>query len=236
MTESVNVTDYTPAAQMAKLYAALASAQGAFLPIVKNRAVEITMKTGGRYKFRYADLEEILSKTRPALAANGLALVQRIEQSQGGASLVCCLTHADGGVMTSEIAIPGVRDLGDPKSFGAAITYLRRYLVTAMLGVAADDDLDEDGQEMTGTDQGHGHAPQKEAAMPARRSSAAPAPTPASDAADRPVTAGEMKWLDNKLGAKGWTIGYAIGQAGLDTMAEGEQLKLSQFNAIKKVL
>lgn len=242
MTESINVTDYTPAAQMAKLYAALAAAQGAFLPIVKNRSVEITMKTGGRYKFRYADLEEILSKTRPALAANGLALVQRIEQSQGGASLVCCLTHADGGVMTSEIAIPGVRDLGDPKSFGAAITYLRRYLVTAMLGVAADDDLDEDGQEMTGMGQSQGHAPQKETAMPARRSSAASAPAPApasapaSDTVDRPVTAGEMKWLDNKLGAKGWTIGHAIEQAGLDPMAEGAQLMLSQFNAIKKVL
>lgn len=133
---------------MAKLYAALAKAQGQFLAIEKNRAVEISMKTGGRYKFRYADLEEILTKTRPALSSNGLALIQRVVQTEAGPILECSLMHADGGVITSEVQIPGARELADPKAFGAAITYHRRYLVTAMLGVAADDDLDEDGQEI----------------------------------------------------------------------------------------
>lgn len=132
----------TPIDSMSALYGALAKAQGAFQPIVKNRDVEITMKTGGRYKFRYADLEEILSKTRPALSANGLALIQTISNG----SLVCQLVHAGGGSISSEVPMPSARDLSDPKSFGAAITYLRRYLVTAILGVAADDDLDDDGQ------------------------------------------------------------------------------------------
>lgn len=133
---------------MAKLYAALAKAQGQFLAIEKNRAVEIAMKTGGRYKFRYADLEEILTKTRPALSSNGLALIQRVVQTESGPILQCSLMHADGGLISSEVQIPGARELADPKAFGAAITYHRRYLVTAMLGVAADDDLDEDGQEI----------------------------------------------------------------------------------------
>lgn len=134
----------------AALYAALAKAQGAFQPIVKNRNVVITMKQGGSYKFRYADLEEINAKTRPALSANGLALIQTVEHGQQGPLLVCRLMHAQGGMIASEVSMPGARDLGDPKAFGAAITYLRRYMVTAMLGVAADDDLDEDGQEPTG--------------------------------------------------------------------------------------
>lgn len=130
----------------AALYAALAKAQGAFQPIVKNRNVVITMKTGGSYKFRYADLEEITAKTRPALSVNGLALIQTVEHGQQGPLLVCRLMHAQGGMIASEVSMPSARDLGDPKTFGAAITYLRRYMVTAMLGVAADDDLDEDGQ------------------------------------------------------------------------------------------
>lgn len=131
----------------AALYGALAKAQGAFQPIVKNRDVTIAMKAGGSYRFRYADLEEIIAKTRPALSANGLALIQTVEHGQQGPLLVCRLMHAQGGMIASEVSMPTARDLGDPKAFGAAITYLRRYMVTAMLGVAADDDLDEDGQE-----------------------------------------------------------------------------------------
>lgn len=130
----------------ASLYAALAKAQGQFQPIVKNRNVVIAMKSGGSYKFRYADLEEITAKTRPALSSNGLALIQTVEHGQQGPLLVCRLMHANGGMIASEVSMPSAKDLGDPKSFGAAITYLRRYMVTAILGVAADDDLDEDGQ------------------------------------------------------------------------------------------
>ena len=157
--------------QMAALYSALAAAQGAFKPIEKNRTVEIKPRDKASYKFRYADLEEVLTKTRPALSANNLALIQRVEHHQSGPLLICCLVHAAGGMLTSEVQIQSARELLDPKAFGAAITYHRRYLVTAMLGVAADDDLDEDGQEMERTP-----APQKAQARqeaPARQKPAA---------------------------------------------------------------
>ena len=133
----------------AELIAALAKAQGEFKRIEKNREVAIQTRSNGVFKFRYADLDEIFNKTRPALSANGLALIQTIEQGPDGQQLTCKLMHAGGGVITSEITIPSARDYGgDPKAFGATITYFRRYMITAMLGVAADDDLDEDGQEM----------------------------------------------------------------------------------------
>lgn len=128
------------------LFSALAKAQGEFKPIEKNREVEITMRSGGKFKFRYADLEEILSKTRPALSANGLALIQRMEPTESGSLVHCDLMHAAGGILSSSHLLPKHAD-DDIKGFGALITYHRRYLVTAMLGVAADDDLDEDGQE-----------------------------------------------------------------------------------------
>ena len=157
--------------QMPALYAALAAAQGAFKPIEKNRHVDIKPRDKPAYSFRYADLEEILTKTRPALSANGLAMIQRVEHRQNGCFLICCLAHASGGTLTSEVQIPGARDLSDTKVFGATITYYRRYLVTAMLGVAADDDLDEDGQEIERVT-----APQKPSAAqkpPARQEPAA---------------------------------------------------------------
>lgn len=135
------------------LFAALAKAQGEFKAIEKNREVQIQMRSGGSFKFRYADLEEIISKTRPALAANGLSLFQTLDTAADGALLCCVLAHSSGASVRSEHKLPKNLD-ADPKTFGATISYFRRYLVTALLGVAADDDLDEDGQE---ADEQRGH-------------------------------------------------------------------------------
>lgn len=126
----------------AELYKALAKAQGEFSGLAKNREVEIIMKSGGRYKFRYADLEAVLSATRPALAANGLAVIQVI----AGDVLETVLTHDSGASITSSVPLPTPGG-GDIKSYGATIMYLRRYAYTSLLCVAADDDLDENGQE-----------------------------------------------------------------------------------------
>ena len=149
MDEPVTQEIGTPG-QLGALYAALAAAQGEFLPIVKNREVSIDIKnkqTGakaGSYKFRYADLEEVTSKTRPALSKHKLATMQPIVKRGNQSILVTRLVHADGGMIVSEIDLPPSG--GDVKNFGAAISYLRRYAKTSLLDVAADDDLDEDGQ------------------------------------------------------------------------------------------
>lgn len=141
----------------ASLYAALAKAQGEFAPLAKNRTVTIKTKQGYSYEFRYADLEAVLAATRPALAANGLAVIQRIAPVAGSNvnHLITTLVHADGGHIESAVNLPA-ENYGDIKNFGAAISYLRRYAYTALVCVAADDDLDEDGQEAG--EAGHGRA------------------------------------------------------------------------------
>lgn len=137
--------------QMAALYAALAAAQAKFQPITKNREVMITMKSGGRYKFRYADLDEINLRTRPALTENGLAVMQIVSSEPNGATFIeTRLTHKDGGAVSARLDIKGPREYPDPKEFGAVVTYLRRYQITPLLGVAADDDLDQDGKGLEG--------------------------------------------------------------------------------------
>ena len=142
--------------KMAALYAALARAQGKFLPITKNREVTIRMKAGGSFRFRYADIEEINAKTRPALASEGLALIQppQCDPATGASWIETLLVHKDGGVIKSRLDIKPLATYGDPKEFGAAITYLRRYAVGPMLGVAADDDLDENGKPTSGNAEG----------------------------------------------------------------------------------
>ena len=143
--------------QMAALYGALAAAQGGFESIVKNRSVKIEIKDDqrrkvGEYVFRYADLEEVTAKTRPALSKNGLATIQPIGHSaKGGTALFMQLVHQDGGMLISEW--PLASQANDIKALGAKISYLRRYLKTSMLDVAADDDLDEQPQDGAGDTQ-----------------------------------------------------------------------------------
>lgn len=128
---------------------ALAKAQGEFSAITKNRQVTIRPKDKSPYSFRYADLEEINSATRPALSKNGLALIQPIRQEEGGTFLYTILTHKDGASIESRIKLPELSIVHDPKSFGAMISYIRRYCAQSILGVSADDDLDEDGEPAT---------------------------------------------------------------------------------------
>jgi len=143
-----------PAGGMGPMYTALAKAQGAFQSIEKNRTVIIDIKdkdTGrkiGSYDFRYADLQEIREKTTPALSANGLCLFQLVTEEGNGTVIRTVLGHTSGAEITAVMRVQ--RGDGDIKKFGANITYLRRYVVTALLGVAADDDLDEDREPGAG--------------------------------------------------------------------------------------
>jgi hypothetical protein len=228
------------------LFAALATAQGAFLPIEKNRSVKITMKTGGSYNFRYADLEEILAKTRPALSSNGLAMFQLMDTGPNHASLRCELVHKDGARLCSEVSIPHPHTIQDPKQFGATVSYFRRYMVTAMLGVAADDDLDEDGEEMkeaapqSGAGKPAVTQPQRRQAPPVDRHAEAqpeaPAATNGESVDASAATAGEISFITKKIKTAGKTIAQARDAAGIDPGETLDGLLKFQFTALKNAL
>lgn len=148
------VCSYGSPEQLAALYCALAKAQGEFQPIEKNRSVTIDIKNEqrqkiGQYQFRYADLEEITAKTRPALSKHGLATIQPIGPAKHGSgiALFTQLIHENGGMLISELSVTtGQRDI---KALGAEISYLRRYAKSAMLDIAADDDMDEQNNQQS---------------------------------------------------------------------------------------
>ena len=128
-------------AELGQLAAALAKAQAAFGTVTRDKHVSITTKTGGKYEFDYAPLESILAATRTPLSANGLALVQMLDDG----ALVTSLYHESGAVISGRIDLPHTDDI---KGLGSAITYLRRYAIQAMLGIAAEDD--DDGSRAIG--------------------------------------------------------------------------------------
>ncbi|WP_412550261.1 ERF family protein [Shimia sp. MIT910701] len=144
MTSSIlSKSDRRPAPNMGPLYAALAKAQGEFPEIPKN-------KTGHGYK--YADIADILRAVRPILSKNGLSIFQSI----AGDKLETTLAHETGATLVSRYPLvqDGTGRMNNIQKIGAALTYARRYSLTALLGVAADEDVDADDLSVTGRNEG----------------------------------------------------------------------------------
>lgn len=135
-----------------KLAEALAKAQAVIENPAKNREVEVRMKTGGSYKFSYTTLDEILRTVRDPLTSNGLWFVQGLALSDDGKyRLMTRLLHSSGEWIESETPL----FVGEQsnQAFGSAVTYAKRYALSAMLGIAADEDDDAnsaDGHGVTG--------------------------------------------------------------------------------------
>ena len=120
---------------------ALAKAQGAILAAIKDGTNPGFARDGKPSK--YATLNAVWEAARPALSANGIAVIQSPETRETGTvTVVTLLAHAGGQWMQNEITTK----LGGAtqQAIGLAITYMRRYALAAMVGVAPDDD--DDGQ------------------------------------------------------------------------------------------
>ncbi len=130
-----------------ELAAALARAQGEFQTIRKDRSATVTMKSGGQYRYAFADLATVLEAVRPALAKHELALIQlpAVRQVDGAAfvSVETLLVHSTGASISTQLEL-GISD-STPQAIGSGLTYARRYSVLALLGIAAEDE-DDDAQ------------------------------------------------------------------------------------------
>lgn len=133
------------------LILAFVAAQVEFEPVIKTA-------TNPHLRAKYATLDSVLAGVVPALNRHGLLLIQPPRMVDGENLLVVDTTiiHAATGekmVCTYPVAQMG----GSHQSMGAALTYARRYSLTALLGVFPEED--DDGQ--TAGDTGKREAPKK---------------------------------------------------------------------------
>lgn len=126
---------------------ALVAALGELVNVTRGEEANIPGKDGkAGYKYRYADLGDLLTGVRPILAKHGLAITQGVTNDGRSVAVVTTILHESGGSMVSEpLTLPGA---GTPQAVGSAITYARRYQLMAVLGLASDDD---DGQQAAQT-------------------------------------------------------------------------------------
>ena len=149
-----------------ELATALSKAQGEMKPSSKSG-------TNPFFKHSYATFDDVLESVKKPLADNGLAFMQMIDKNEDGQILISLLMHGSGQWISSTTALNVFAEKGTNalQDIGKAITYMKRYALSAMLGVSSDEDDDGDSAK--------GKVAQKPAPKPAQKPVVNQAPKPA---------------------------------------------------------
>ncbi|WP_370862833.1 ERF family protein [Phascolarctobacterium faecium] len=100
-------------------------------------------KSGKANYGKYVTLDELLESIRPVLSQNGLSFLQFPGGDGQLITITTVLLHSSGEWIESEPFTLKSQKV-DPQGAGSAVTYGRRYSLSAILGVAWD--TDDDGQ------------------------------------------------------------------------------------------
>lgn len=135
--------EYRMSSNIGKLFDALAKAQGEIKGAAKDA-------TNPHFKAKYADLASIVDAAKP-LAKHGIATLQIPFSENGEIGVTTILGHSSGEWISGRLSVKPIKL--DPQGAGSVITYLRRYALSAMAGIAPEDD---DGEAAMGRGNGNG--------------------------------------------------------------------------------
>lgn len=170
------------------------------------------------YNSKYADLNSVWNACRDALSKHGLAVTQTMQyKADGSLQLVTILGHLSGQWIKSYLPIRYSENVTEINKYGkevkanplqklgSCLTYLRRYALAAIVGVAPDED--DDGNNMAGEP-----FPQQAVSGPSQQKNVQTATTyakisPAQVKQLREVISSDyeselLKYFGNKVGAK----------------------------------
>ena len=124
---------------MKNLYKALAGFQ---------QEVPVIHKGTSGYGYSYADLPAIFEIINPLMKKHGLGFYQAVQEN----NIETTVFHVESGEwFKSTTPIPQGVQLAKMNEFqvlGSAITYIRRYALSSMLGLVTDKDTDASGEQV----------------------------------------------------------------------------------------
>lgn len=102
-----------------------------------------------QFKSKYAALDVVINTVRPILSKHGLSFVQSTGSEGENIIVKTLLLHESGEWLESDpLTLPGYQLKGggvkewNAQGAGSAITYARRYSLSAILGISSEDDDD----------------------------------------------------------------------------------------------
>jgi len=100
------------------------------------------------YGYSYADLPKIFEVINPLFQKHGLGFTQLV----GTDEITTMLFHIESGEsLTTSTSVPNnvqLKGMNEFQVLGSAITYIRRYALSAMLGIITDKDTDAAGEQV----------------------------------------------------------------------------------------
>lgn len=132
---TVHMMPFAGSPELGELFKALATAQGQLEHPRKDRTVRTE-----KYSYTYADLASVLTACKP-LHAVGLAVAQFVAVEGKRVSVTTVLGHVSGQWIASTISCDAQTTAS--QQIGTAETYLRRYGLSALVGLASEDDTDD---------------------------------------------------------------------------------------------
>lgn len=103
------------------------------------------------YGYTYSDLPTIFNIINPLLKKHGLGFTQLI---QGQAIQTVLFHYETGETIESLTGIPNdvtLKGMNEFQVLGSAVTYIRRYALSSMLGIVTDKDTDAAGEQKSKT-------------------------------------------------------------------------------------
>jgi len=124
----------------------IAKAMAQFQSEVKNPA---NTANNPFFNSKYAPLNDVLNLVRPILTKHGLSVLQSPSGDGEFITVTTLITHESGEWIESD-PLTLKADKATAQGAGSAITYARRYALSAMLGISSEDD--DDGNYASSTD------------------------------------------------------------------------------------
>ena len=114
--------------------------------INKDRRVSFKMKTGGKTEYSHASLGNVTEKINSGLGEHGLSAAWSTDQNGASIKVTCTITHSKG--YSENTSLVATADTSGTKNniqaIGSTISYLQRYTLLALTGLATQDQ-DDDG-------------------------------------------------------------------------------------------
>lgn len=130
---------------MKSLYKALADFQ---------QEVPVILKDTSGFGYKYADLPKIFEVINPLMKKHRLGFYQAVDANvdHNQSVILTTIFHIESGEeITSTTLIPqnvSLKGMNDFQVLGSAITYIRRYALSSMLGLVTDKDTDASGEQI----------------------------------------------------------------------------------------
>lgn len=133
--------------QSGEISKALVASWGVIKTPKHNTNVTVKTRTGGTYEFSYTDLDGIFDAIREVYKDNKIAVLQNahttIEDGTTYVTVETTLLHESGEWVKSQPL--KVAANSNIQEMGGQITYMKRYSLSAMLGLATEKDDDANG-------------------------------------------------------------------------------------------